>query len=127
MNTEDKVLKLREEFPEIRAIEIHRRIGVSRERVRQILNKYNLPTRILIEKPKCIECNINEVSYGSKKCRDCFLSNSWDITECANCGGEVKFSVSHDKYRMKTGRYSGDRYCKRECFYNRNHKEVNNE
>ena len=119
MTTEERVVALKLENPNMRASEIHRIVGVERERVRQILVKNNLPTKVDTVKPTCEDCG-TEVSYGSKRCRDCFLSKSWATSECAKCGNEIKYSVSHDKYRMKTGRYSGDRYCKRECFYDRN-------
>lgn len=46
MTTTKRVLELRKANPRIRAIEISRIVGVSRERVSQILGKHGQPTRV---------------------------------------------------------------------------------
>jgi len=46
MTTRDKVLEIRAEQPNAYAAQIARMVGVTRERVRQILKSANLPTQV---------------------------------------------------------------------------------
>jgi DNA-binding XRE family transcriptional regulator len=46
MDARKQVLELRKKHPEMRAVEIASKVGVSRERVRQILKTEGLPTRL---------------------------------------------------------------------------------
>ena len=57
MTTRDKIKELRERDPSIKAVNLAHILGVSRERIRQILEDENMPTRFDREKKYCKVCD----------------------------------------------------------------------
>jgi hypothetical protein len=51
MNTIELVRDIRREYPEAKAADIAREIGVTRQRVSQILSELGLPTRTKLSRP----------------------------------------------------------------------------
>lgn len=119
-STEQKVLELRKKNPKILAIEIARRLDVSRELVRVYLKRNGLPTRISRKVIHiCGDCG-GPVKRRSKRCSNCIASNQYVTVACSTCGEDKDVVVGH--YRRSTnggGRYKGRFYCNRICFNNR--------
>ena len=73
------VVEIREESPNIPAIEISRRLGITRERVRQILKKEGLETRVppIRRKYSCVKCEVEFIktpnSYLYVQLQECLL------------------------------------------------------
>ncbi|MAH51114.1 hypothetical protein CMI37_35180 [Candidatus Pacearchaeota archaeon] len=91
------VVEIREESPNIPAIEISRRLGITRERVRQILKKEGLETRVppIRRKYSCVKCEVEFIKTPNssyKHCESCLenfhINNQNRIIEfsCQNCG-----------------------------------------
>ena len=80
----EKIYQLRKKDPSIKAIEISRIIGCSRERVRQILLELNLPTHFPKHKYYCIDCG-KVVQKKAKRCRNCWLISCRNLLICEVC------------------------------------------
>ena len=63
-----KVIALKIYNPEIKAIEIAKLVGVSRERVRQILIKYDMPTKVSKMHRPCVRCGEDVKHYVNLFC-----------------------------------------------------------
>ena len=115
-----KVIQYRKKFPEMRTAEIAKVVGLTRERVRQILRDEGLSTRISPKAQRyCSQCK-NPVSGSTVTCRKCIRENAWVIVPCSTCGADKEVRKSTHRYRQKEeSHYSGKYYCNRQCFYNR--------
>ena len=89
------VVKLRKEQPNMTLQEMGEQIGISRERVRQILVSENLSTRSIKEVerrtfkplPRCESCNLPTKAYNRKYCsNNCRFPNGWTTFACYRCG-----------------------------------------
>ena len=117
--TFSRVLALRLANPQLRMVEIASQIGVSRERVRQILKRAGLPTKFLFDPPQCKSCgqplpgNIRK----SGLCLRCLIASRhprvYTTFICEICGrpferrmGEVKRAQEHG-FRI--------RWCSKAC------------
>ena len=115
-----KVLQYRRKNPNMRTSEIGKLVGLTRERVRQLLKEAGLSTRVA-SKPQRY-CSICEkpVSGETITCRPCIQSEAWITVLCATCGGDKAVRKSTHRYRQKEeSNYNNKYYCNRECFYNR--------
>ena len=120
-NTRDRILELRTQNPTVTAAEMGRIIGVKRQRISQLLPKLGLTTSFVKEVNKCVDCG-SSIANKSVRCRACFNKMGWLKKRCATCRKIVRVSKSNYEYRVKNGKYSGDVYCDRPCFYARNKK-----
>ena len=117
LSTEQKVLKLRDEDSRILAIEIARRLDVSREIVRVYLGRNGLPTKFTrVNDWVCEDCS-DPVSSNTKRCKSCARAAHRVTVSCSTCGDEKNILRSQYKRSMNGGRYSGRFYCNRVCFY----------
>ena len=117
LSTEQKVLSLRKEDSRILAIEIARRLNVSREIVRVYLKKNGLPTKFIrVNTWVCEDCS-SPVSANTKRCKSCARSVHRVTVSCSTCGKEKNILRSQYKRSMNGGRYNGKFYCNRICFY----------
>ena len=91
------VIAIRTENPDISAAEISRRLGITRERVRQILKREGLVTRVptIRRKYGCIKCGIEFIKTPNssyKHCESCLedfhssRQNSVVEFSCLRCG-----------------------------------------
>ena len=109
----ERVRLMREDDPLCSGASIAKEIGLSRERVRQILSKLEMPTRFYPETKECPQCHTPfEVRRNRKFCsRPC--SNKAKIrtelveTKCGSCGEKI----SRRPYRIR----SDNTYCSKEC------------
>ena len=122
VSTRDKVKQLRLADPLLRATNIAKQIGVSRERVRQILKGSNLPTSFSLSKPKlyCIKCGKITFSKNPREqlCLTCYSQCHNVSLECFQCHSSFKRLMSTIKYTSTNPRYTNKHtFCSRECFY----------
>ena len=124
-STRDKVLILREKDPNITAVEMSKIIGVTRERIRQILSKAGLEIdvrpRLMDEKTKdhkCKYCGTRLWDLKRQFCsQECFFADSrgnWLEFPCCNCGKTV--SIRESMQRVRVSRGSKRVFCSRDCF-----------
>jgi len=108
----DKVAELRWQNPRMRASAIARQVGVSRERVRQILVQLRLPTRFPIQSKLCRNCSVKIPRKNvSDLCRKCRQEEVTLI--CDECGQQYSVLRSREKAKQKRGHKH--RFCSREC------------
>lgn len=79
VDIKQEIIKLRQTEPEMPAIEIARRVCLSRERVRQILLKLKLPTKVYRQPGRNKVCGVCGRILGHHNftgiCRWCKISN----------------------------------------------------
>ncbi len=112
-----EIIALRNENPTMSAAEIARQLGISRERVRQILKKNELTTdvRIFQEPNHCVYCKIvikNNKKYCSKECRHL---NYLITYTCDYCGAQK--TVKKSQYTASR-RKSIHQFCSHTCNLN---------
>ena len=113
----DRVKSLRQSNPGMTLIEIGEEVGVTRERVRQILASENLETRstarIPIPMPPCRRCG-NFVPYRKRIfCSSiCQHPTGRTIVMCHSCGKEISLMTSIYKTRQARAAHI---HCSRTC------------
>ena len=113
----EEAIQLRKAYPDMTLAAIGETIGVSRERVRQILSSENLETRsvgrIPVPMPLCRTCNnpvpIRKRIYCSPECQRPHGKTS---TNCHFCNKEIILMTS--QYNARTSR-NVHIHCSREC------------
>jgi transcription elongation factor Elf1 len=118
------IIAYRKKYPCLTLQAVGDKFGITRERVRQILDRASSPTRHYI-KPKtlytCLNCG-KETTYKIGLCsRECRYQYNMIPLVCDNCG-----VVFHRKkslaIRHNTGRYKGKVFCNRDCMHRYEHK-----
>lgn len=113
----DDIVRLRTTYPEMTLSDIGGELGLSRERVRQILVQENLETRstgrIPIPMPTCKMCNnlvpTRKHTYCSPKCQ---RPNGRTTTRCYGCNKEITLMTSQYKARTQKALHV---HCSRAC------------
>jgi len=126
LSTREKVEYIREKYPDSLAIDIARSIGVSRERIRQILGKLELETnvhhRLLRQervnwecaRPDCTNLKVRSTSvYCSMECYNQHIHPSRYLP-CTECGTIVR--VRHGNYKLRLERGYKNIFCSKPCF-----------
>jgi len=107
------VFTLRENYPEWTLDAIGKEIGVTRERVRQILKKRGLPTKAKRTPKLCAVCSIR-IETSRKFCStECRKKNSRITFLCSFCGLSVEWPKS--VYNAQKRRGYRNIHCSREC------------
>ena len=108
-----KILKILSEDPEIPYSVVANKVGVTRERVRQIAKRNGFPPRIGKLKPKtCPVCGgifYSRNIYCSSVCRHNAIRRRIVIA-CHQCGKPIERTPG--KMRSKSGKY----FCDKKCF-----------
>ena len=85
-----RVLDIRKKDPLRKAIDIAQEVGISRERVRQLLNELGLPTNL--KNPKkiylCSGCG-RSILYTQRRtmlCAICKIKSNYQLVTCQGCG-----------------------------------------
>jgi len=108
-----KIFTFREEHPEWTLDAIGKEVGVTRERVRQILKKRGLPTKARKTSKLCAVCSIR-VAYSRKFCSpECRRKNSSITFKCSFCNVDVTWSKAIFNAQKRRG-YKNI-HCSREC------------
>lgn len=91
-----QISELRKLRPCLPAAEIARQVGISRERVRQILSKLGLPTDTRVSR-LCIVCSkrLNGKANYKYCSKDCQYQDSHILVRCDNCGNLKQVGKSH--------------------------------
>ena len=116
INNKQAVKEFRAADPTRRASIMAKDLGISRERVRQILNALDLPTAFFIEPQICENdiCQNKVPRYSkSKTCsRECFTAHRMGKFICDFCG-KIK-EMSKALIALQKSRYK-HMYCSRSC------------
>ena len=114
ISTKQKVLEILSVNPDISYSVVSDKVGVTRERVRQIARKNGYPPRQNISKPKvCVICGKNFYTrnlYCSTVCRYKATRAMRMVINCHLCGKSIERTPA--KLRSKNGTY----FCNRECY-----------
>lgn len=115
MNTNAaKVIALKIYNPEIKATEIAELVGLTRERVRQILNKYGMPTKVSKMHRPCAHCGHDVNHYVNLFCSaECRYLNFNIELECEVC--KEKFYRSRTRHEINLRRGYQHIYCSKQC------------
>lgn len=121
MRTAERVWAIREENPRALAIDISKEVGVSRERIRQILIDLGLPTKFRKEPTNwcalCVQPIPDTRLYCNRRCQE--RAHRVEVV-CAGCG--VQFSLRLSVYHVRQGRNKPGRlWCTKLC-WNNNHR-----
>jgi len=107
------VFTLREENPEWTLDAIGKTVGVTRERVRQILKKKGLPTKARKTPKLCVVCSMR-VESSRKFCSpECRKKSSSITFKCSFCNVDVTWARS--VYNAQKRRGYKNIHCSREC------------
>jgi len=115
------VAQLRKDNPDMTLKTIGEKVGLSRERIRQILASENLSTRSVTEVqrrafkpfPRCETCNLPTKAHNRKYCSNaCRFPSAWTTFACYRCGKENTIETSQYKKRAK---YYNHMHCSKSC------------
>ncbi len=92
-------------------------LGVSRERVRQILSQTQKPTSAYRQTYLCIQCGkdmgVEERLFCSRQCQ-CGYGRTQ--IACSYCGELKEYSIKHVVWAIENGRHSTDLFfCSKQC------------
>ena len=116
MTTRDLVKLYRDENPKMKASEIGRKIGVSRQRISELLREMGMETKILLPIRYCQECKnpIDRDNRNGKFCSlACYYKQGRTQLVCTECGREYHRCSSTIKRKGPDS--SGD-FCTRVCY-----------
>ena len=113
------IVALRKEDPNISASEISRRVGRSRERIRQLLVSMDLPTKVSKSIILCEYCN-GEIIAKTRTRRvfcsmQCYSDSRNTLIICDNCGDLFKRRITQLEYYTHVRGYE-HYFCSRRCF-----------
>lgn len=116
----DRVALIRKNYPDAKAIRIAEELGISRERVRQLLTKLNLPTSWETEPfPTCAQCGIQFTYRPGEKssglCKDCFMASKRSIIICFQCRKSFLLRTKDYTYRIRVRKYEHT-FCSKQCW-----------
>ena len=115
----DKLAKMRWMNPCATLQDMGDHFGITKERVRQVLNEMNLPTRHFSEKKmvSCLQCG-NPIREGKEFCnRECQNIYNTILITCSQCGKLMKRKACQTlltESRIKLG-YKGNFFCSKRC------------
>ncbi len=112
VTTKDRILELRQQDPEIKAVRIAEQLGITREAIRQQLIELGLPTNFWKSPSICIDCGKPKSSHLAKRCRSC-QSKAHHITlACEICQMPYELKLCVFKVRLKRNKHH---FCSHRC------------
>jgi predicted RNA-binding Zn-ribbon protein involved in translation (DUF1610 family) len=122
-----KAIAIKSRYPCSTLADIGRELGVSRERVRQVLVRANIQTKIRKVKPFCKDCG-NELTHYNiyERCQKCLTIYKSVPLVCDNCGRMFYRGQSEVIAHSKDIRYKGKSFCCKKCSgkYKSNNKRL---
>ena len=119
------IIQLRKAHPDMHLQSMEEKVGLTKERVRQILVSENLSTRSVKEVerrefkplPRCITCNLPTKKYDRKHCSiECTIKARWPNSSttfsCYRCGKKKTISTSQYKKRVQNYNHI---HCSKSC------------
>ena len=107
-STTERVLLIRKNAPYATQSDIAKLLGVTRERIRQILKKHGLPP--VVKRPpkyhQCLYCGANILTkfYRRQYCDEhCRTLHLWGIYPCDVCGKDI--AMRHKEYQHRRRRF----------------------
>jgi len=111
------ILELARNEPGLRRAEVAKRVGVSREFIRQLDERYGLPFRRghqnKMPRPPCIYCG--EPVIGSRRERPCHRRCTWVTLTCSVCKKPFQRRRGQTQARANDRRYKGRAVCSESC------------
>lgn len=106
-----------EPWPITNLAETGNRIGVTRERVRQLVRKHRIPTLHMRERPskyRCLFCG-KHCKHPGHFCSRCWRWSRRVILTCDHCGAYFARRRCEVAGRRNQARYKGHHYCSFPC------------
>jgi len=115
MTTRTEAVRLGREHPDMTMTEIGRRLGVSRERVRQIFDKANIVRPV--RRRRCLDCNNLATSSHALRCAFHQWARHHITVQCNYCGRWFSITRRVWNARIPERGYSEPKvfYCNRTC------------
>ncbi len=119
MSTATLAIQIRAKHPEYTLQNIATETGVTRERVRQILMKADLPTSAVVPKKPhryCV-CGKQTPRFQLHCSKECRTKTKYMKIPCGFCGVDKEVLRSNYLWRVTNlpERYTGQAFCNREC------------
>ena len=113
ITTKTQIMGFRLLFPEATATDISKVLGISKERVRQLLIKLELPTNFRKAHPPCLNCGGILVRMQKKYCsKTCQRQATQIMLTCDHCPEIYFLTRSEYKIRCSRNKYF---YCSNAC------------
>ncbi len=117
--TTTRVRELRREDPKMQAVEIVKRVGITKQRVSQILKSLKLPTDTRFsKKTHCPDCG-KERNYNHGRCKSCYKEykqrTAYRDIPCTYCEKMLRIAKYLIRYREKNKIFKGHYFCDRKC------------
>jgi len=109
----ERILELRKENPELPSIRMAEMLSISRERVRQILEKEGLPTAFYKDYGSCTVCGKDKPGRQQFCSKACSYEAHRVRFNCALCGQSKQLLRS--QYNAQVRRGYDRMYCSRLC------------
>jgi len=119
MATKDRVIDMRQKYPDMYPSEIARRTGFTRQYISLILKKAGLPSSHPFKgRHTCKDCG-KPLDWngrrGEKRCRQCFKVSKKVYLTCTACGSD--FSILKSDYSQRSAKRKIEGwFCCRPCF-----------
>ena len=108
-----KVIRLRLKHPCMPSSRIAEKMGVSRERIRQILKDAGVTTHFAKPKYHCVDCG-KELRRKAIRCRECFIKHSFILIICDECNAPF-YRRKSDILQYPCSNTYGHLFCSRHC------------
>ena len=114
VTTKDKILELRQQDPEIKAVRMAEQLNITREAVRQTLVKLDMPTNFWKPYARCLDCGelLSHNNHLAKRCRSCWSKSHHTTLTCEICGKTHEIKLCEAKLRLKRYKHH---FCGRRC------------
>lgn len=112
ITTKDRILELRQQDPELKAVKMSEQLGITKEAIRQNLVKLGQPTNFWKPPPTCVDCGKPNSSHLAKRCRSCFSKAHYIAFTCNECGKVQEFTLSRVRTLKKRNKHH---FCSHHC------------
>ena len=116
-----QIVALKQANPTMLAVDIAKAVGVSRERVRQVLTKAGLPTHHPLW--RCERCGLGTSDRNHSRrrglctqCAEAQRKTAMTVMDCCDrCGVRMTWRLNTQAYRTQQGKPVVHHYCSTEC------------
>jgi len=109
--TRERIIELRMQDPDMKAVRMAELLGISREAVRQILVKLKIPTNFWRPPALCIDCGkLLGYNHSHKRCFPCYSKFHHTTLICDGCGVSYELRLSEAKTTLKRNKHHFHNY-----------------